>query len=50
MQPVLGDFNAKYSEWCTSDKNNSTSIELDGITTTSGYNQMIDKPTHYINE
>ena len=25
-------------------------IELDNITTTSGYNHMIDKPTHYINE
>ena len=25
-------------------------IELDNITTTSGYNHMINKPTHYINE
>ena len=25
-------------------------MELDKITTTSGYNQVIDKPTHYINE
>ena len=31
-------------------KKNSAGIELDNITTTSGYNQMIDKPTHYINE
>ena len=47
---VLGDFNAKCSKWCASDKSNTTGIELDNITMTSGYNQMIDKPTHYINE
>ena len=46
---VLGDFNAKCSKWCASDKNNTAGIELDNITT-SGYNQMIGKPTHYINE
>ena len=47
---VLGDFNAKYSKWCASDRNNSAFIELDNITMTFGYNQMIDKPTHYIIE
>ena len=47
---VLGDFNTKCSKWCASDKNNTAGIELDNITTTLGYNQMIDKPTHYINE
>ena len=47
---VLGDFNARCSKWCASDKNNFAGIELDNITTISGYNQMIDKPTHYINE
>ena len=47
---VLGDFNAKCSKWCASDKSNRAGIELDNITTISGYNQMIDKPTHYINE
>ena len=31
-------------------KKNTASIELDNITTRSGYNQMIDKPTHFINE
>ena len=46
---VFGDFDAKCSKWCASDKNNTTSVELD-ITITFGYNQMIDKPTHYINE
>ena len=47
---ALGDFNAKYSKSCASDKNNSVVIELDNITMTSGYNQVIDKTTHYINE
>ena len=37
-QIVLGDFNAKCSKWCTSDRINSAGIELDNITTTSGYN------------
>ena len=31
-----------------SEKNISEGIELDSITTKSGYNQMIDKLTHYI--
>ena len=38
------------SKWCASDKNNTAGIKLDNITITSGYNQMIDKPTHYNNE
>ena len=47
---VLGDFNTKCSKWCASDKSSTAGIQLDNITMTSGYNQMIDKPTHYINE
>ena len=47
---VLGDFNAKCLKWCASDGNNSAGIELDNITATFSYNQMIDKSTHYINE
>ena len=43
---VLSGFNSK---WCASDRNNSVAIELNNITTTSCYNQIIDKPTH-INE
>ena len=31
-------------------KNNPAVIELDNITTTSGYNQMTDKPTYCISE
>ena len=47
---VIEDFNAKCSKWCTSDKDNTAGFELDSITTTAGYSQMINKPTHFINE
>ena len=47
---VLGDFNAKCLKWCASEGNNSAGIELDNITATFSYNQMIDKSTHYISE
>ena len=46
---VLGDFNTKCSKWCASDKSSTAGIQLGNITMTSGYNQMIDKPIHYIN-
>ena len=47
---VIEDFNAKCSKWYTSDKDNTAGFELDSITTTAGYSQMINKPTHFINE
>ena len=43
---LIGNFNAKCSEWCASDKNNAAGLELDNIMTTSGYSQMINEPTH----
>ena len=42
--------NAKCSKWCSSDKNNIAGLEIDNITTTAGYSQLINKPTHFINE
>ena len=47
---LIGDFNAKSSRWCSSDKDNKAGCELDNITTSAGYSQMINKPTHFINE
>ena len=44
---VIGDFNAKCSKWCTTDKNNTAGPEIDSITRAAGYSQMINKPTHY---
>ena len=46
---LLGDFNAKCSKWCSSDKNNIAGLEIDNITTTAGSSQLIKKPTHFIN-
>ena len=47
---LIGDFNAKSSKWCSSDKDNKAGCELDNVTTSAGYSQMIDKPTHFVNE
>ena len=38
---LVGDFNAKHSKGCSTDKNNKAGIILENITSTSGYNQMI---------
>ena len=46
---LMGDFNAKYSKWCSSDKNNIAGLEIDNITTTAGYSKLINKPTHFVN-
>ena len=45
----IGDFNVKCSKWCSSDKNNKPGLEIDNITTTAGYSQLMNKPTHFIN-
>ena len=33
---LLGDFNAKHSRWCSTDKNNKAGIVLENITSTAG--------------
>ena len=47
---VIGNFNAKCSKWSISGKDNTAGLELDSITTTAGYNQMINKPMHFIHK
>ena len=37
---LKGDFNAKSSKWCSSDKSNRAGIELDNITTSADYGQL----------
>ena len=44
------DVNAKSSKWSNSDKNNRASIELDNITVSAGYSQLINEPTHFVNK
>ena len=47
---LIGDFNVKCSKWYASNNNNNAAgIELDSITLSSGYSQIIDKPTHFVN-
>ena len=46
---LISDFNAKCSKWCSSDKNNIAGLKIDNITTTAGYSQLINKPTHFMN-
>ena len=46
---LIGDFNAKCSKWCSSDKNNIAGLEIDNTTTTLGYSQLINKLAHFIN-
>ena len=46
---LLGDFYAKHSKWCSTDKNNKARIVLENITSTAGYNQIINRPTHFTN-
>ena len=46
---LLGDFNAKHSNWCSTDKNNKAGIVLENVTSTAGYNQIINKPTYFTN-
>ena len=47
---IIGDFNAKSSKWCNSDESNKEDIELDNITTSAGYSQLINEPTHFVNK
>ena len=46
---LTGDFNAKCSKWCSSDKNNIAGLEIDNISTMAAYSQLIKKPRHFIN-
>ena len=38
---LIGDFNEKCSKWRSSDKNSKAGSELDSITTSAGYSQLI---------
>ena len=47
---LVGDFNAKLSKLCPSDKYSKAGHDIDTFTTTSGYTQMIGQPTHIMND
>ena len=46
---VTGDFNARNSRWWKNDIINSVVLELDSLTLSAWYTQIIDKPTHGLN-
>ena len=46
---VTGDFNAPNSRWWKNDIINSVVLELDSLTLSAWYTQIIDKPTHGLN-
>ena len=45
---IIGDFKGKRSKWCSFESEN-IGKELDIITSTAGYTQIIEKPTHFTN-
>ena len=45
---VTGDFNARCTNWRKDDITNSTGREIASLTSSAGYTQIIDKPTHVI--
>ena len=47
---LIGDFNAKSSRCCNSDKSIRASEELDSITKSAVYSQLINQPTHFVNK
>ena len=46
---ITVDFNARSSDWWKNDITNSVDQELDSLTSSAGYSQIIDKPTHIVN-
>ena len=46
---ITGDINGKCSKWCSFDTRDHIGKELDSITSSTGYSQIIDKPTHFTN-
>ena len=46
---LMGDFNARCSKWCNSDITNANGRALDTLISSAGYKQIINKPTHTVN-
>ena len=46
---VTGDFHARNSRWWKNDITNSAGLELDSLTSSAGYTQIMDEPTHAVN-
>ena len=46
---ITGDLNGRCSKWCNKDITNSVGCEIDTFTSSAGYKQIINKPTHIVN-
>ena len=46
---VIGDFNAKFSKWCSTDKTTPERAKLDNLTSQYGLTQLLNEPTHIYN-
>ena len=46
MIGILGDFNAKLSTWCRSDKSTYEGSRIDDLVSNYGLQQLINEPTH----
>ena len=46
---ITGNLNARCSKWCNKDITNSIGREIDTLTSSAGYKQIINKPTHIVN-
>ena len=49
MFVFLGNFYAKHSKWRSSDKNNKDGIALENMTSTAGFNRIVNEPIHFTN-
>ena len=45
---IMGDFNARSSNWCKYDISNNEGVQIDSITTTHSLEQLIYEPTHML--
>ena len=50
MMVVLGDFNAVSKSWYTNDSTNFEGSKIDYLTSSFGFHQIINKPTHILND
>ena len=47
---ITGDFNARSPEWWALDRENNEGHEISFLTSSAGYSQLIDQPTHTTKE
>ena len=45
---LIGDFIARCFKWCNNDITNANGHALDTLTSSTGYKQIINKPTHIV--